>query len=356
VDIVVAVIAILLAVVIGFAVHRASLCNVRAVAELLTTRRAYMLGSFFKTMLWVIAVTFVIRFFAQPDPARPLHLWGFSLHALTGGFVFGVGAAVNGGCALGTIGRLGSGELRMFLTLLGLVAGLTGGGYAQVRQWLPAPAGGGPAVAMPAVLAVVGATFLSLWALWELWRLWRKRDPTSTLREAVLSPRYRLSTAALLLGVANGILFALFGAWTYTRTARAAVNHVVMGRPGPGLLYWLLFAAVLAGVVLSSLANKSFVFDGRIRLNWLLNFLGGILMGVGATLIPGGNDALILHAIPGGSPHALPAYASLLAGTAAGLIVIRAIAGTAVKVECTGDICRTRSPSRRTGVSAPARS
>ena len=354
-DIVVGFFAILLAVVIGFAVHRASLCNVRAVAELLTTRRAYMLGSFFKTMLWVIAVTFVINSFTEPDPARPLHLWGFSLHALIGGFVFGVGAAVNGGCALGTIGRLGGGELRMLLTLLGLVAGLTVGGFAQVRRWLPAPAGG-LAVAMPAVLVVVGATFLSLWALWELWRLWRKRDATSTLRKAVLSPRYRLSTAALLLGVANGVLFALFGAWTYTRTARTAVNHVVMGRPGPELLYWLLFAAVLTGVVLSSLTNKSFVFDGRIRLNWMLNFLGGILMGVGATLIPGGNDALILHAIPGGSPHALPAYASLLVGTAAGLIVIRAIAGTAVKVECTGDICRTHHPSRRTGVSAPARS
>ena len=39
VDIVVAVFAILLAVVIGFTVHRASLCNVRAVAELLTARR-----------------------------------------------------------------------------------------------------------------------------------------------------------------------------------------------------------------------------------------------------------------------------------------------------------------------------
>ncbi len=341
-DIVVGFFAILLAAVIGFAVHRASLCNVKAVAELLTSRRAYMLGSFFKTMLWVIAVTFVIDFFLHPVSARPLHLWALSIRALAGGFVFGVGAAVNGGCALGTLGRLGSGELRMLVTLLGLVAGLAGAGFAQVRRWLPAPEGVDLGVTIPTVLAIVGATFLFLWALWELWRLWRKRDAASTLRELVLSSNYRLSTAALLLGVANGILFALFGAWTYTRTARTAVNHVVMVRPGPEPLYWLLFAAVLAGVLLSSLANKSFVLDGRIRLSWLLNLLGGILMGVGATLVPGGNDALILHSIPGGSPHALPAYAALLVGTAAGLMVIRAFAGTAVKVECTGDICRTR--------------
>ena len=64
-------------------------------------------------------------------------------------------------------------------------------------------------------------------------------------------------------------------------------------------------------------------------------------MGLGVTLMPGGNDALILHGIPGGSPHALPAYAALLVGTAVGLIVIRVLVGKVVTVDCIGDICRT---------------
>jgi len=342
VDLVVGFFAILLAAVIGFAVHRASLCNVKAVAELLTSKRAHMLGSFFKTMLWVIAVTFVIEFFFHPVSARPLQLWGFSLRALVGGFVFGVGAAINGGCALGTLGRLGSGELRMLFTMLGLVVGLFGGGYAQVREWLPAPEGVDLGLSMSPVLVIVVTAILFLWVLWELWRLWRKRDPSSTWREQVLSPGYRLSTAALLLGIANGILFTFFGSWAYTRTARTAVNHVVMGRPGPEPLYWFLFAALIAGVLFSSLTNKSFALDPRFRLDWLLNLLGGILMGLGVTLTPGGNDVLILHTIPGGSPHALPAYGALLVGTAAGLIVFRLLGGSAVRIECTGDICRTR--------------
>jgi uncharacterized membrane protein YedE/YeeE len=342
VDIVVGCVAILLAAVIGFAVHRASLCNVKAVAELLTSKRAHMLGSFLKTMLWVIAVTFVIEFFFHPVSARPLQVWGFSALALVGGFVFGVGAAVNGGCALGTLGRLGSGELRMLFTLLGLVAGLAGGGYAQMRQWLPAPERVDFGLSIRPILAIVVTAILFLWTLWELWRLWRKRDSNATWWKRVLSARYRLSTAALLLGVANGVLFVLFGSWAYTRTARTAVNHVVMGRPGPALLYWLLFAALLGGVLLSSLTNKRFALDLRFRLDWLLNLFGGFLMGVGATLAPGGNDVLILHTIPGGSPHALPTYGALLVGTAAGLIVIRTLGGTAVRIECTGDICRTR--------------
>ena len=55
-------------------------------------------------------------------------------------------------------------------------------------------------------------------------------------------------------------------------------------------------------------------------------------------------DVLILHTIPGGSPHALPAYAALLAGTAVGLMVIRALVGNVPKIECTGDVCRTHDP------------
>ena len=65
-------------------------------------------------------------------------------------------------------------------------------------------------------------------------------------------------------------------------------------------------------------------------------------MGVGVSLTPGGNDVLILHSIQSGSPHALPAYAAPLVGTAAGLIVVRRLAGDTEWIECTGDICRTR--------------
>ena len=68
-------------------------------------------------------------------------------------------------------------------------------------------------------------------------------------------------------------------------------------------------------------------------------------MGVGVTLTPGGNDVLILHSIPSGSPHALPAYAALLVGTAAGLMVIRSLIGDMERIECTADICRIRSGS-----------
>ncbi len=41
------------AALIGFAAHRASLCNVRAVAEIMTSRTAHMLGSLMQAALWM---------------------------------------------------------------------------------------------------------------------------------------------------------------------------------------------------------------------------------------------------------------------------------------------------------------
>jgi uncharacterized membrane protein YedE/YeeE len=340
-----AAVAVALAAVVGFSVHRASLCNVTGVAELLSTGRAHVLGSFVKTMLWVIVVTFIVERLLPSGAVRPAHLWAVSGQAVAGGFIFGVGAAVNGGCALGTLGRLGSGELRMLATLLGLLAGMTGAGAAQISGWLAVAETVDIAWSQPRFLTVVLPAAVAAWALWELWRLWRTRDAGSGWKQVALARKYRLSTAALLLGAANGALFARFGAWTYTRTAGDSLGHVLLGEPAPGPFRWVLIAGLLGGVVASSLARGDFAADWRPRAGWLVNLMGGTLMGVGAALTPGGNDALILHGIPGGSPHAIPAYAALLVGTAAGLIVIKRVTGMAVEVECSGDICRVKKES-----------
>ena len=43
-----------LGAILGFSAHRAGICTVKAVAEVLTTRRAHFLWSFAKTSLWVM--------------------------------------------------------------------------------------------------------------------------------------------------------------------------------------------------------------------------------------------------------------------------------------------------------------
>jgi hypothetical protein len=83
----------ILAVVIGFSIQRASICMVKAVAEIFTTHRAFMLISFAKTILWIELVMIPLTWLF-PDVRANRHILGFSWAAVTGGIVFGIGAAV----------------------------------------------------------------------------------------------------------------------------------------------------------------------------------------------------------------------------------------------------------------------
>ncbi len=135
------IVSLVLAVVFGFAAHRASICTVKAVLEILTTRRAYMLLSFAKIVLWVAAITAILVWLAPFPETRAAQVWALSPAALVGGFVFGVGAALNGGCAFYTLSRLGDGHLRMAVSILGFVLGAplqaidsSGGAWPEWRR------------------------------------------------------------------------------------------------------------------------------------------------------------------------------------------------------------------------------
>ena len=62
-------------------------------------------------------------------------------------------------------------------------------------------------------------------------------------------------------------------------------------------------------------------------------------MGAGAGMIPGGNDVLLLSAIPLLSPHAIPAYLGVVAGIAVTLATMRASGRAPEAIDCHGDIC-----------------
>ena len=109
---------IVLAVLLGFASHRASICTVRAVAEVVSTGRGHILMSIAKSILWVLAITIPFMWLmpqAQGDQTE----WALSALTLVGGGIYGTGAAINGGCAFSTLNQLADGKLRMLGALLG---------------------------------------------------------------------------------------------------------------------------------------------------------------------------------------------------------------------------------------------
>lgn len=330
--------ALLLVAGMGFVTHRASLCAVRAVMEMMTSGSAYMLASFGKAVLWVVTISgsLIVLLSIDPQPVyQRLPFWA----ALLGGALFGVGAAINGGCSFSTLQRLADGELGMLVSLAGMFLGfaVTSHGLNELAT----------SIALQPIetewpwqhswgKALLGA--LWLWAIWELLRLWRAHPSEKALLDRLLADRYRLSSAAAVLGIGGGILYAVQGAWTYTNFLRGEAASWVSTAPPPSAQAPLLLALIF-GMLFSSWQRGTI----RPRLPNLrdlpYNLTGGLLMGMGGTLVPGGNDTLLLAAMPSFSGRACAIFIALLAGVAVTLTVMRWQTGSMAAVFCSEDRC-----------------
>ena len=96
---------------LGYTSHRASLCTVRAVADLLQAGRFERFGGFIRAVLRAMLPTlpagylFPERF---PSPMAGSSLWG----GLLGGLLSGFDAALNRGCSFSTQQRLADADWR----------------------------------------------------------------------------------------------------------------------------------------------------------------------------------------------------------------------------------------------------
>lgn len=231
-------VALACAALIGFAAHRASLCNVRAVAEVMTSGSAHMLWSLLQAVLWMATLTGVMALVLGIAPqsawTRTPMAWSWA-----GGLLFGAGAAVNGGCSLSTLTRLADGDLGMAATLAGFLIG--------VSTWL-----GVLAVGWPSTLASQASPWLrwpelAPWALvlllaWAVHRAWvlGQLGAGWRLKASLLAPTYHLSVSAALIGLAAGLLYATQDTWSYTNYLRVRLLHAFDARPSPrhGTAFW----------------------------------------------------------------------------------------------------------------------
>lgn len=323
---------------IGFAAHRASLCTVRAASEILDFGRAQILASFLKAALWAAFVYGALLQFVSPQAAHFAALEPRAL-ALAGGFVFGLGAAINGACSYSTLQRIADGGLWGLTSLAGIALGVLGWSvldahFAFTRPLLVNPLWSDLAAWGPALLALLGVLGAA-----ELLRLWHTRPRGRPLRQIAAAPAYRVSSAAALMGICAGLLYGLQGAWSYSTTLRRAIDAGYRHLPPPSTLQWLLFAALFAGMLVSSLQRGSFTLRWRSDGSAGARLAGGFMMGVGASLVPGGNDSLILNGVPSLSGWALAAYAALFAGVVAGLWARRRLGVPLPSCRCVEGVC-----------------
>lgn len=336
--------AFILAFILGFAAHRASICAVRGVAELMHARTAYMLWSITKSALWVMALA--VPFFLFLSTGQYVGAWELTGFAVFGGFLFGVGAAINGACAYSTMTRMVDGDVGMLIAVTGFAVGIVIFVGLYNAELVPRPSSTYANFDSLKPLGWLIIAALTAAAIYEAVRLWRTRESGVPILHRLVSPQYRLSTAALVIGFSSGLIFLNYGSPGYSTTYQQVIEGFIGSRPFPAAGRVLLLLSILAGMLVSTLQRRSFKFDARPRRIWLRHLFGGTLMGLGTALAPGGNASLVLYGIPSMSPHALPALAAMLVGIALGLVVMRALFGLEMRVACRNDVYMTNAAPR----------
>jgi uncharacterized protein len=102
---------------IGFVMHRSRLCFARAFREPFVTAEGQMTKAVLLALAIGIPVAALLfeKKVIDPYAAIPPMFW---IGSLAGGVVFGIGMVMGGGCASGSLWRMGEGHVKLWVTLL----------------------------------------------------------------------------------------------------------------------------------------------------------------------------------------------------------------------------------------------
>lgn len=300
------------ALLMGAAIQRGATCTVAAVNELMDQRRATRLRSLLEASLWVAGGLLLWRALAATPPSLPMpsSLTGWTL---LGAALLGLGAFVNQACVFGAIARLGNGDWAYLATPLGFYLGCFSVGrlFGPVRP--QAPGMGSPLWLAPAALGLAFAAF----ALWRAVARWRDGG------------WWTPHAATVSIGLSFLALLLIEGPWAYTD----ALAELARGMHMSDAARLSLFACLLGGAMFGGWRAGLWQRRPPTPAGLARCLAGGLLMGWGSLLIPGGNDGLILLGMPLLWPHAWVAFATMCA----------VIALAKAAVAC----CRQRLPGRR---------
>jgi uncharacterized protein len=287
---------LLLTFALGALLSRVSLCAVAAMQQLVVGRSASGLGRLLLATSGAAVSLLLLAGLLPGSVWLPVDA-PFRAGLIAGGALLGLGAMINGGCYLGSVLYLGTGNLNFLFTLAGIAVGMRA-----------------TAMLFPGSIGVTSGLRMAAGPIWII-------GVCSFAVVVILLMRTRRIAGCwlvLLTGLLAGLVYARRPGWSYGGLLQA----LLQGRMG--LMTWrdnasalLLFAGAVAGATVT----------GRMR--WqrpapqrsLRCAAGGLIMGTGAALVPGGNDMLLLWAIPGLTLHGGLAYAVMLATIGAGFLL-----------------------------------
>ncbi len=304
------VIALGCAYAMGVALNQGSTCAVTAARELVDHRSPRMTIGF---MLAVAAAGLVWLPLAWSGAGQVSLSGGVPIawSLIVGAMLLGFGAVINDACLLGTLSRIGHGEVRFFALPVGLGIGFAladrlhpDAGTVPMINLLGRPSPASGAVLIAFMVAIAVGAFLMI-----------RGGDRGDLR------RWPLWFAMLVLGVSGAALFALAPGWTYADFLRRGVAMeggmtIMAGAAAVSAALAMVAGAISAGVVGRTFRYRPPRFGGVMR-----SIAGGAVMAVGATLVPGGNDAVLLAELPALTASGIAGFA-VMSGTVLGLLLL----------------------------------
>jgi toxin CptA len=307
------------AALMGFAVQRGATCTVAAVHEVVAERRFSRLAALVEAAFWVAAGLLA---------AEALHLMpklpaGLAITRWTvvGSMLLGIGAWINGACIVGAVARLGSGEWAYAATPIGFYLGCLSVAAVFGPHTPQALAGNSPLLRASAGLALLFVAFAT-WRVATAWRRHRAHPAPASWHRALLAHAWSPHGATTVIAIAFVALLLLIGAWAYTDVLAELARGMAANLAARTLLLAALLLGAIAGGWSAGCLRRTPISRRRV----LLCTAGGVLMGWGSLLLPGGNDGLVLLAMPLAWPYAWLAFATMCATIAAAQVAARRIA------------------------------
>ena len=285
---------VLLAATLGWAAARAGLCAVAATqAAVIQARPTALLVK----VLVVVTITaaYGTLTLASHSLGRYPGADGLLGAVIAGAAIMALGTIINGGCYFGSLVYIGRGNSDYLFTLVGITLATRIGlaerfGLDSHAELRPSPT---PTVLVAVVIIAVVIGLLVLFTL---------------RREASAAVDTRLRNA-LLAGLAATALFVHLPGWNYAGVL-ASLGHA--DQLGFDVRQNALGLALFVGAITSARTAGLWQPTWPTLSGALRCLAGGFVMESAARMIPGGNDALLLWAVPGLGTYGLIAYAVML--------------------------------------------
>lgn len=303
----IAVLGLAVGVPLGVALERGGFCMNTAFRSVVFEKDKSTLRAYVLVLLINVVGIALLEHFAVIFPARPPFFW---LAASIGGYVFGIGMVLAGGCSCGSYYRFGRGMVGSLLAVVGFAFGAviaSTGFLAPLTDVLRRPTVdvyGEPAT----VLNILGLDagplkWVVLSVLSAIAVIWLLRSPPERF---VIGWSWKVTGAvigAIALGawVVSGLTMRDYGL-SFTQPTVAIVNFLTRGETAG--INWATFQliGVPVGALLSSIVASEFSLRMPKPRRAIAQVGGGVAMGVGAAVAGGCN---VGHGITGASTLAL---------------------------------------------------